>query len=151
MPKPIAPLEAHLGYWLRFVSNHVSGAFAAKLESQGGSVAEWVILRELYDRAAAPPSELATLTGMTRGAITKIVDRLAATSLAHRTPSPEDSPSQTVALTQAGRTLTPKLAALADHNDEEFFGHLKRSERDVVEAVMRGIIRRQGLRTHPTE
>jgi len=153
MPKPhaIAPLEAHLGYWLRFVSNHVSAAFAAKLEAQGVSVAEWVILRELYDRTAAPPSELATLTGMTRGAITKIVDRLAAKSLAHRTPSPEDGRSQAVALTHAGRALTPKLAALANRNDEEFFGHLKRSERDIVEAVMRGIVRRQGLRTHPTE
>jgi len=153
MPKaqPISPLEAHLGYWLRFVSNHVSGAFATKLEALHVSVAEWVIARELYDRGATPPSELAALTGMTRGAITKIVDRLAAKSLAGRTPSKEDGRAQTVALTQAGRTLVPKLAALADRNDEEFFGHLKRRERDLIETAMRDIVRRKGLRTLPTE
>jgi DNA-binding MarR family transcriptional regulator len=150
-PHPISPLEAHLGYWLRFVSNHVSAAFAEKLAAQNVSVAEWVILRELYDRGPTPPSELAALTGLTRGAITKIVDRLIAKSLAARAQSPEDGRAQTVALTTAGRTLTPRLAALADRNDEEFFGHLKRSERDRLEAAMRAIVRRKALRTLPTE
>ena len=32
-------LYDHAGYWLRYVSNHVSQAFAAKLESKGVSAA----------------------------------------------------------------------------------------------------------------
>ena len=60
--KSIAALGDHLGYWLRLVSNHVSGAFAEKLAARDISVAEWVLLRELYD-AAQPPSLLATLLG----------------------------------------------------------------------------------------
>lgn len=150
-PRSLSPLEAHLGYWLRFVSNHVSAAFAAKLATQDVSVAEWVILRELYDRGPTPPSDLAALTGMTRGAITKIVDRLIDKSLADRTPSKEDGRAQTIALTPSGKTLTPKLAALADRNDEEFFGHLKRSDREHLDAVMRDIVRRKSLRTLPTD
>ena len=33
-------LTSHLGYWLRHVSNHVSHAFARKLESRDVTVAE---------------------------------------------------------------------------------------------------------------
>ena len=32
-PQPVPELTAHLGYWLRFVSNHVSRAFARKVEA----------------------------------------------------------------------------------------------------------------------
>ena len=44
-------LETHLGYWLRFVSNHVSHAFSLKLQARDVTVAEWVVLRELFDPA----------------------------------------------------------------------------------------------------
>ncbi len=62
----VSPLEAHLGYWLRFVSNQVSHAFSLKVAAHDVSVAEWVILRLLYDRDALVPSALAEQTGMTR-------------------------------------------------------------------------------------
>jgi hypothetical protein len=39
-------LESHLGYWLRYVSNHVSHAFALKLAALEVTAAEWVVLRE---------------------------------------------------------------------------------------------------------
>jgi hypothetical protein len=44
MARAASELTAHLGYWLRFVSNHVSLAFARKLESRGVTVADWVVL-----------------------------------------------------------------------------------------------------------
>ena len=73
----MSSLESHLGYWLRYVSNHVSHAFALKLAAGGVTVAEWVVLRELYDGESAP-SALADRLGMTRGAISKLADRLIA-------------------------------------------------------------------------
>ena len=36
---PPSHLTSHLGYWLRHVSNHVSQAFARKVEQQGVTVA----------------------------------------------------------------------------------------------------------------
>ncbi len=152
MPDPaIAPLEAHLGYWLRYVSNHVSYAFSRKLAARGVTVAEWVVLCELYQRDDTVPSELAARLGMTRGAISKLADRLAAKALARQTQSGADRRFQALALTPQGRALVPELAALADRNDAEFFGHLRPAERKAIEAALRGIVRRHALRTVPAD
>ena len=147
----VSPLDAHLGYWLRFVSNQVSHSFSLKVASQDVTVAEWVVLRELYDGASAIPSALADSMGMTRGAISKLADRLEAKALVTRTASETDRRYQALALTAKGRALVPKLAALADENDAEFFGHLKASDRERIEEIMRGIVQRHGLKSIPTE
>ena len=145
----ISPLEAHLGYWLRFVSNSVSHAFSRKLERLDVTVAEWVILRDLHGREAVVPSELATKLGMSRGAVSKLADRLAAKSLLTRTASAGDRRFQALALTPAGLALVPELSALADQNDAEFFGHLAPAERAALEGLMRDIVHRHGFRTIP--
>jgi DNA-binding MarR family transcriptional regulator len=149
--RPVSDLTAHLGYWLRFVSNHVSGAFARKLEGRGVSVVEWVVMRELYGADALAPSRVAEAIGMTRGAITKIADRLIAKGLVKRDADVADGRAQTLALTQKGRTLIPKLAALADQNDEEFFGDLDPALIATVRAAMMEVVRRRGLKSVPTE
>lgn len=145
-----SPLEAHLGYWLRYVSNHVSHAFGQRLAARGVTVAEWVVMRELADRAAAP-SALAASLGLTRGAISKLADRLVAKGLAVRTADEGDRRFQSLSLTAAGRALVPELAALADENDAAFFGHLSGEERAAIEAAMREIVRRKGLKGVPTD
>ncbi|MCW5772720.1 MAG: MarR family transcriptional regulator [Rhodospirillaceae bacterium] len=147
----VSPLEAHLGYWLRFVSNQVSHAFGAKLAARGVSVAEWVVLRELHGGEGAVPSVLAERLGMTRGAMSKIADRLAAKGLAARRADATDGRFQTLVLTGAGRALVPKLAALADANDAEFFGHLDPRTRGLIEAAMKDIVRRRNLKTVPVD
>lgn len=150
MPRPVSPLESHLGYWLRAVSNQVSGAFAGKVEAHGVSVAEWVILRLLFDKGVAP-SELAAATGMTRGAISKIADRLLARKLIAQSFETEDRRYQKLSLMASGRALVPKLAALADANEEEFFGHLKPAERKAIEVMMRGIVARRDIKNVPID
>jgi DNA-binding MarR family transcriptional regulator len=150
MKRSISGLETHLGYWLRFVSNHVSHAFAMKLSELDVTVAEWVVLRELHDVEQSAPSALADRLGMTRGAISKLIDRLEVKTLVLRTVSDQDRRYQAVALTPAGRMLVPRLAALADRNDAEFFGHLPPAERARLDALMKDIVRRRGLRGTPT-
>jgi DNA-binding MarR family transcriptional regulator len=147
----VSPLEAHVGYWLRFVSNHVSLAFARKLAVHDFTVAEWVVLRELYDVAALAPSLLAGRIGMTRGAVSKLADRLIGRALVTRTASTADRRYQALALTAAGRAVLPKLAALADRNDAEFFRHLTAAERAALIATMKDIVRRRGLRNVPVD
>src|ERR1700742_2574379 len=100
-----SPLEAHVGYWLRFVSNHVSQAFAQKIEARDVTVAEWVLMRELFDSPSRPPSEIANAIGMTRGGITKLADRLIEKSLVTRTTDKSDRRWQSLALTPSGRAL----------------------------------------------
>ena len=60
-------LTKHIGFWMRLVSNHVSYAFARKVEASGVTVAEWVVLREMYGRDdTTSPSAVAELTEIVR-------------------------------------------------------------------------------------
>ena len=153
MPKNIevSDLEKHAGYWLRFVSNHVSHAFARKVEAQGVTVAEWVLLRQMLEAGAANPSHLADAVGMTRGAVSKLVERLCRKKLAVRSSSDGDRRYQTVELTAAGRRLVPILGQLADDNDREFFGHLKPEERNSLVRLLQDVVRRHGWKDLPVD
>jgi len=145
----VSHLTSHLGYWLRFVSNHVSQAFARRIEAQGVTVAEWAVLRELYGEAALAPSRLAERMGMTRGAISKLADRLVAKALIVRDASPDDGRAQTLALSPVGRVLVPTLSTLADENDAAFFSGLTPDERETMERILRGLVDRHGLKSIP--
>lgn len=148
---PVSDLTAHLGFWLRMVSNHVSWAFAAKLADREVTVAEWSLMRTLYGKQPTPPSRLADEMGMTRGAVTKLADRLIAKSLILRAASPDDGRAQTLALTDRGTALVPELAALADRNDAEFFGCLTPGERETLERLLKSLAQRGHMTAIPLE
>lgn len=149
--RPPADLADHLGYWLRFVSNHVSQAFTAKLATLDVMVVEWVVLRELFSRGDMSPSDLATRLGMTRGGVSKLVDRLEARGLLMRDTGTGDRRYQTLTLTADGKALVPRLATLADQNETEFFGHLTATKRDTLRSMLTDLVAHHGLRTVPTE
>ena len=65
----VSDLKKHVGFWLRFVSNHVSHAFARKLLASDVTVAEWVVMREMFDDQETSPGVLAERIGMTRGGV----------------------------------------------------------------------------------
>lgn len=142
----VSALETHLGYWLRVVSNHVSHAFKAKVEREGVTVAEWVVLRALFTEDGIKPSELAVTLGLTRGAISKLVDRLVAKDLVSVRSDARDSRAQRLSLKPAGRRLVPRLAALADENDAQAFGHLDQAQRARLLATLKALVEHLGVR-----
>ncbi len=144
-------LEDHAGYWLRYVSNHVSHAFAMKVEDHGVTVAEWVLLREMLETKATNPSLLADKLGITRGAVSKLIERLCRKKLAVRSSSGGDRRFQTVELTPMGARLVPVLTQLADANDHEFFGHLHPEEKNVFVSLLQEIVRHHGWKQLPVE
>mgnify|MGYP003111005869 CR=1 FL=1 len=144
--RPISDLTAHIGYWLRMVSNHISAAFAAKLADKGVTVAEWCVMRALYDTDAIPPSHLAQGMGLTRGAITKLADRLIAKSLILRQANAQDGRAQTLTLTDMGRALVPDLAA-----DAEFFDALTPEERETLMRLLKSLTQRSQITAIPIE
>ena len=144
-------LVDHLGYWLRLVSNHVSQAFQLAVEAQGVTVAEWVVLRELLRIGPTNPSLLADGLDMTRGAVSKLVERLAVKRLVGRRTVRGDQRFQVIQLTAAGRRLVPKLAALADANDAAFFGHLSAAQRTALMKTLQSIVRRGDLTGTPVD
>lgn len=151
MSRHAAALVDHLGFWLRTVSNHVSHGFAARLARHDVTVAEWVVMRSLYDAAPTAPSALAASIGMTRGAITKLADRLIAKKLAVRAADRSDRRAQTLALTPRGRELVPTLAALADRNDAEFFAPLSAAERKTMRRLLERLVEHGGIGALPID
>ncbi len=149
--QPVSDLTAHIGFWLRMVSNHVSHAFAAKLADKEVTVAEWSLMRRLYGKEPTPPSRLADEMGMTRGAITKLADRLIAKSLITREASTNDGRAQTLALTDRGSGIVPDLAALADHNDAEFFACLATDERETLVRLLKNLAEHGQMTAIPIE
>src|SRR5271168_503536 len=147
----VSELASHTGFWLRFVSNHVSYAFKRRLLDSGVTVAEWVVLREMYDKEEMPPSVLADRMGMTRGAASKLIDRLVGKKLVSRRDRSDDRRYQDIALTAAGRRLVPSLAAIADQNDEEFFAPLSAREHKALVATLKKLVQAHGLHEIPTE
>jgi len=148
-PTP-SPLEAHLGFWLRFVSNHVSIRFQQLLEEKGVTVTEWVALRTLWSQTDTTHAELIDALGMTKGAASKVVSRLEEKGLAGRQLVDGRARAQSLGLTAAGKALVPQLAALADANDAHFFGHLPATERDALTHAMQALVQHHQLKDIPT-
>ncbi|CDW94828.1 MAG: winged helix-turn-helix transcriptional regulator [Betaproteobacteria bacterium] len=146
----LSPLEAHLGFWLRFVSNHVSSRFQQLLEDKGVTVTEWVALRTLWSQDETTHAELICALGMTKGAASKVVSRLEEKGLAGRQLADGRAREQSLSLTAAGKDLVPQLAALADANDAHFFGHLPAAERDALTQSMKALVQRHQLKEIPT-
>ena len=149
--RKIDDLKSHIGFWLRFVSNHVSHRFAIKLAGSGVTVAEWVVLREMYDEEVTSPSALARATGLTRGAISKLVDRLREKNFVTRSEAAGDRRFQDIRLTGAGLELVPKLAVIAGRNDEEFFSHLPAKERDHLVSTLKKLVQANNLTKMPID
>ncbi|HEX7663931.1 MAG TPA: MarR family transcriptional regulator [Polyangiaceae bacterium] len=148
----MSELADHVGFWMRAVSNAVSHSFADRLEATGVTVAEWVVLREMYgSEESTSPSAVAESTGLTRGAISKLVDRLLQKKLVTRAEATDDRRFQEIRLSAAALSLVPRLAEIADENDEDFFGVLTSAERAQLTALLRKLARSHDLRRAPTE
>lgn len=143
----ISDLTDHTGYWLRMVSNAVSQDFARRVAVEGVTVAEWVFLRALFDAEATAPVLLARRMGMTRGAITKLADRLIAKRLVTRLE--QSGRGQKLALTPEGRAKVPGLADLADRNDADYFGALPEADRAALDRILQQLVKARGLSLVP--
>lgn len=146
----VSDLRTHTGFWLRLVSNHVSQSFARSLVETGVTVAEWVILREMFEAGETAPSALAKTTGLTRGAVSKLIERLVQKGFVSRAEAAEDRRFQDVALTAAGRKIVPVLASIADRNDAEFFAQISAQERERLVATLKKLVAVNRLSGFPT-
>lgn len=147
----VSDLDSHTGYLLRMVSNAVSQQFARVLASEGVTVAEWVMLRALYGDKAVAPSVLAGKMGMTKGAISKLSDRLLDKGLIERADNPDDKRGHSISLSVAGAKKVPVLASIADENDAAFFAVLSDDEQKNLRALLDALIDKHGLSVTPVD
>ena len=103
----------------------------------------------LHGRPPIAPSALASEMGLTRGAISKLADRLAAKSLLQRHASADDGRAQTLALTPRGAALVPVLAVLADQNDADAFQSLSAADRQALDRILKQLVERSRIQAIP--
>ena len=144
-------LESHLGYWLRRVSNHVSGAFARALQTRHTSVAEWVVMCQVQECPGITPAELAERLDLTRGAVSKVIDKLEAKRWVAHSTKPEDGRVQLLSLTRQGSRILPELAEIADKNDREFFEGLDSDEKAILRRLLGKLVEFHHIRNVPIE
>ncbi|ABZ93978.1 Transcriptional regulator, marR family [Leptospira biflexa serovar Patoc strain 'Patoc 1 (Ames)'] len=145
-------LKSHLGYHLRVVSNAVSHSFAKKLTNWDVTVAEWVILREMYSyKENSSPSIVAEFTGLSRGAVSKLIERLLQKGLVSREEAAIDRRYQEIKLTKEGRKLVPKLSEIADENDISYFSVLSQKEREELRKILSKLTTAHKLNLTPIE
>ena len=144
-------IESHLGYWLRRVSNHVSGAFAQALEAKHASVAEWVVICHIGAQPGITPGEIAEAVDLTRGAVSKVVDKLEAKNWIVRSTKPQDSRIHLLSLTRSGTRILPQLAKIADENDRTFFAVLAPAESATLRRLLGKLAEFHNVRAVPTD
>lgn len=88
-------------------SQSVHARFARALQKKQTSVAEWVLLCELHERGQTAPGELADSLGVTRGAVSKIVDKLDEKGWIQTEVKEGDSRFHLLSLTWVGRRSLP--------------------------------------------
>ena len=144
MPKAsLSKLEDHLGYWLRCLSNYVSESFAARLSAHDISVAQWVVLRSLYDQEELTLNEAAARVGVDKSSLSRMMDRLEARGLVRRKAG-ADRRSIGLSLTATARKLVPQLAELADQNDRQFFKPLPVAQRKEFLQTLQFLLKKNG-------
>ena len=144
-------LDAHIGFWMRSVSNSVSARFQRLLATEGASVPEWVTLRLLYDERSLTHRALIEALGMTKGAVSKILRRMENKGWVEKVLAEGSGREQQIMLTQPGRQLVPRLAALADANEAHFFAHIKDDERKLFMKIVCQLAEHHQLRKPPTD
>lgn len=82
--------------------------------------------------------------------MSKLIERLVQKDLVSRAEATHDRRFQDVRLTSAGRILVPKLAAIADQNDNEFFSQLPVGERERLVATLKKLVAVNNLNKVPT-
>lgn len=148
--KEPSTLKSHIGYQLRLVSNAVLLSFAKKLAIYDVTVAEWVILREMYAKnEIISSSMIAEFTGLTRGAVSKLIERLVNKNLITRSESKIDRRYHEIKLTTSATELVPILATIADENDQLFFAKLSSVEQKTLTDLLIKLSHIHQLSTNP--
>ncbi len=139
----VSKLDEHIGFWLRCLSNFVSHSFAEKLAKEDVSVAQWVVLRTLYDYDNLTLNRLAELIGLDKSSASRMVERLVLRGQVNRSEG-NDRRSLGLSLTPAGEKLVPQLAQLADENDAAFFQTLAPQQRAEFLATIKQLLTANG-------
>jgi DNA-binding MarR family transcriptional regulator len=122
---PIGAPEAHVSYWVKRAEVRFSKSFAKILKQSRLIASEWAVARELYGPTNWATVELAQAMGMSKGGMSKLIDRLVKKGYVTKKLNETDHRFWNVWLTKLGRTRVPLIASMEKSVDREFFGPLR--------------------------
>ncbi len=150
-------IQNHIAYALAQANRGVHLRFGELLKAEGIQVEHWRVLEVLSDESGRSMGELAEAVLMNHPALTKMIDRMVAAGIVHRSLDAADNRRVLVYVTDKGLELYRRAHRLAVRLDREFIdkigaenalelkrmlqmlssGH-SRSHRPTVKAARRG-------------
>jgi DNA-binding MarR family transcriptional regulator len=117
--------QSHINYWLKLADTRFGATLGRELKRWGLIASEWAALRELYRPTPLSPRELARALGMSKGGISKLIDRLRVKGLVAKRRSTFDRRRRAVSLSLYGRAIVPSLAFCEATLHRQFFRSLR--------------------------
>ncbi|MFE3837804.1 MarR family winged helix-turn-helix transcriptional regulator [Pseudogemmobacter sonorensis] len=129
IPGPSSSTEEHLGFKFRVVANQFNQFVTRRMQSAGLTPPEWAALRLIAEVQRLHPSQLALAMATTRGASSRLVEKLVDRGFVSRISIPGDRRTHLLTLTEAGQRISDRVAGLGLECDVEFFAPLGAEER----------------------
>ncbi|MEA3180062.1 MAG: hypothetical protein QOI59_3585 [Gammaproteobacteria bacterium] len=117
--------ESHVNHWVRRTQVCFSKNFGKILKEARLIASEWAVLRELYGPGRRATVELAQVTGMSKGGMSKLIERLVKKGYVAKKVQEHDRRFRGVWLTKQGRECVPLIASKEKSADRAFFGPLR--------------------------
>jgi DNA-binding MarR family transcriptional regulator len=141
---PVGLPQARVGYWVRLAEARLSANWVKMLEEWRLIPSEWAVLRELYRPGRRSPVELGQVMGMSKGGMSKLIERLVNKGFVRKEVSQFDRRFRAVWLTEYGRDHVSILGPMEESLDLEFYGKLRRGGRDrLIQSLKRILTARQ--------
>ena len=137
---PIDAPQSHVSYWVRLAEARFSENLAKMLEEWRLIPSEWTVLRELYGPGCRATVELGQAVGMSKGGMSKLIDRLVKKDLVSKEVSKFDRRFRPVSLTEYGRDWVAFIASIEKSLDREFFDKLRGGGRYRLTAYLKRIL-----------
>ncbi|MBO1016780.1 MarR family transcriptional regulator [Achromobacter sp. SD115] len=113
-------MEDNAGFLIKLVSNSLNRMLDQEMAPLELTAMQWRPILLVFQGRADTPAELARLTGMDTGAMTRALDRLEAKGLLRRNRCQEDRRVVKIELTEVGeakaREIPPNIARVLNHH-----------------------------------
>ena len=126
---PVRTPQSQLNYWLRLAAKHLSMSLQLELRHFDIIASEWAALRELYRPDGMSPQEIGRAIEMTKGGISKLINRLVRKGLVRKTVGTRDRRFRTVELTVNGKCFVAFVAEAEKYVEGAFFRSLPARKR----------------------
>lgn len=120
--------QDHVLTLCHMLSNRIGKAFAADLESQNITIAEWRVLLTLAEHAPASGQEITERWAMDKMAVNRAIKSLQGAGLIEKKANPTDKRVINLLLTKAGRTLYSQILPNANERYHQLLAGLDRTE-----------------------